>query len=273
MDEQKPPSQEAESLKRNKSSGIRIDSTVMVAAITTIGTIAAGIITSIVAPIITKQISTPTAPSPSTPSASSAPTPTETAPKPDAKENQPVTLLKETFDNNQYGWSIWENGKFYNSSLQGGHYSIEGKNEKSSVEVITPPFDKPKNFDLEVTAKWKEGSKTRPYALVFGVDANTYYSFNVNANGEVGVWLTEDSKPQSDPISWKGGLANVSDGSSSNKIRIEVRDNSILYYVDNKFGGRVKAALWLTNNDKWAIGVMVAGIEKVSFDDLIMTKK
>jgi len=213
------------------------------------------------------------------------PEPTSTVPEPTraptatppTKALEPTTaagkvLFKESFGDNANGWTIWKPGTNYHAYLENGEYVIEPKSPSNAPEVMPMTFQRPANFDLEVSAIWKSGVTDHRYGLVLGVDADTYYTFGASGNGQAVVGINKggagDGIP--DPIGWKPKTAREGDGVSFNKLKIEVRDNKISYYVNDRYIGEIANAIM---RDKWAIGVMVQDKQKVAFDDLVLTAR
>jgi hypothetical protein len=181
-------------------------------------------------------------------------------------------LFKESFGDNANGWAIWKPGTNYDAYLENGEYVIEPKTPSNAPEVLPMAFPRPENFDVEVSAIWKSGVTDHRYGLVLGIDADTYYTFGTSGNGQAVVGINKagagDGLP--DPIGWKPNTAREGDGVSFNKLKIEVRDNRIAYYVNDRYIGEITNAII---RDQWAIGVMVQDEQKVAFDDLVLTAR
>ena len=181
-------------------------------------------------------------------------------------------LFKESFGDNANGWAIWKPGTNYDAYLENGEYVIEPKIPSNAPEVMPMTFQRPENFDVEVSAIWKSGVTDHRYGLVLGIDADTYYTFGASGNGQAVVGINKGGAGEGipDPIGWKPKTAREGDGVSFNKLKIEVRGNKISYYVNDRFIGEIANAII---RDKWAIGVMVQDKQKVAFDDLVLTAR
>ena len=181
-------------------------------------------------------------------------------------------LFKESFADNANGWAIWMPGTNYDAYLENGEYVIEPKSPSNAPEVIPMTFQRPENFDVEVSTIWKSGVTDHRYGLVLGVDADTYYTFGASGNGQAVVGINKggagDGIP--DPIGWKPKTAREGDGVSFNNLKIEVRGDKISYYVNDRYIGEIANAII---RDKWAIGVLVQDKQKVAFDDLVLTAR
>ncbi|MCU0502456.1 MAG: hypothetical protein MUC51_11955 [Anaerolineae bacterium] len=196
---------------------------------------------------------------------------------PSPKASEPTTaagkvLFKESFGDNANGWAIWKPGSDYDAYLEDGEYVIEPKVPKNAREVMPMTFQRPENFDLELSAIWKSGVNNHRYGLVLGSDAETYYTFGASGNGQAVVGLNKGGAGEGvpDPIGWKPKAAREGDGVSFNKLKIEVRGDKISYYVNDRRIGEITNAII---RDKWAIGVMVQDKQKVAFDDLVLTAR
>jgi hypothetical protein len=180
-------------------------------------------------------------------------------------------LLKESFEDNSNGWAIAKNGGYYNSYFEDGKYVIETKNEGASPEMIAMKSRMPENFDLEVTTIWRHGVNNSRYGLALGIDRETFYTFGVSGNGQAVVGITKEGKAiMPEPIVWKPGSARVGNGFTENRLRIEVRGEKISYYVNEKHIGDIFNSIIL---EKWAVGAMVQGEQKVAFDNMILTSR
>jgi hypothetical protein len=208
------------------------------------------------------------------------------APTPETKSSPPIEqpqksvqtriggntlLLKESFEDNSNGWAIAKNGAYYNSYFEDGKYVIETKNEGASPEMIAMKSRRPENFDLEATTIWRHGVNNSRYGLALGIDRETFYTFGVSGNGQAVVGITKEGKAiMPEPIVWKPGSARVGYGFTENRLRIEVRGEKISYYVNDKHIGDIFNSIIL---EKWAVGAMVQGEQKVAFDNLILTSR
>jgi hypothetical protein len=180
-------------------------------------------------------------------------------------------LLRETFEDNSNRWAIARDGQLYNAYLEDGKYVMEVKNDLTSTEVMPKTFQVPENFDLEVTTIWKDGVIDQGYGLVLGLDRNTRYAFDVSGNGQAMAQFFKEGEPVISSISWQPGSAREGDGSSENRLKIEVRGKKISYYVNDKHIGDIPKANVI---EEWAaVGVTVGGKQKVAFDDLILTAR
>jgi hypothetical protein len=177
-------------------------------------------------------------------------------------------LIYDTFDDNRNGWRIWENGMYYDAYFKNGVYIIETKNELLSNEVIKPSFNLPQKFRLEVKSTWEKGIHNERYGLLFGVDANNYYLFGVSGNGQAVVGMTQEGVGLPNPINWQLNAANIGDGNTSNHLRLDVKDNDITYYVNDRKIGTIRNTMITAN---WIVGIAVAAQQQVAFDDLKFT--
>jgi hypothetical protein len=212
-------------------------------------------------------------PKPPEPSATAVEPTRAPAATPSPKAPEPTTagkvLFKESFADNANGWAIWKPGTSYDAYLENAEYVIEPKVPRNATEVMPMTFQRPANFDVEVSTIWKSGVNDHRYGLVLGIDAETYYTFGASGNGQAVVGINKggagDGVP--DPIGWKPKTAREGDGVSFNRLKIEVRGDKISYYVNDRLIGEVANAII---RDKWAIGVMVQDKQKVAFDDLVL---
>ena len=118
-------------------------------------------------------------------------------------------LFKESFGDNANGWAIWMPGTNYDAYLENGEYVIEPKNPGNAPEVIPMTFQRPENFDVEVSTIWKSGVQDHRYGLVLGIDGDSYYTFGVSGNGQAVVGINKAGAGDGIPdlIDWKPNTA------------------------------------------------------------------
>ena len=186
-----------------------------------------------------------------------------------AREPSPQNgvLLHETFDDNSRGWPDTRGGDSYDAYYDNGAYAVRTKNELTSLEVISPGFARPQRFDLELTATWKEGVDNSRFGLVLGVDRSTYYSFAVSGNGQATIAQHIDNQPGPEVMPWTLDSARRGNGTASNLLKVEVRGDDLTYFVN---GIRLEQVRNTLIKDRWSVGVMVQGRQRVTFDDLVI---
>jgi tetratricopeptide (TPR) repeat protein len=181
-----------------------------------------------------------------------------------------ATLLAEEFDDAKLGWKVWTNGEFYDAVFEGGSYVVRTKNEKCSLEVISPPFDAPQDFDLELRSVWRSGVENTAYGVVLGIDRDRNYHFAVSGNGQSVVWDSDANAR--DPAGWRAGTALVGDGTTANRQTVEVRGKRLLYLVN---GHPIVAfeSRYALSGRQWVVGVRVCKQETVAFDQLRIVRR
>lgn len=186
----------------------------------------------------------------------------------------------ENFDDDRWGWSVRTSGKNSDAYFDNGKYIIQRKKpEKCTVEMITPPFNMPEHVDIELASIWKSGQvDNQTYGLVLGSSRNNYYVFSIYGDGGAKVYLALNgrfghSKPESVMVDYKSGKAFPGDGMTSNVQKIQIRGDYFLYYVNNKYIGRVHNTELKFDRNDWRIGVVVCQQQEVAFDQLKIAEK
>ena len=181
-------------------------------------------------------------------------------------------LFKEDFADNSNGWRIFSSGSYYDAYFDEGRYVIDNKNEKISVELIFVEFQRPKNFDLELSAFWRSGVTNSWYGLVLGVDRYTFYRFGVSANCHSMIRITGKDKHERILYQINGAPGSVRkvDEYSSDRLKIEDRGEKISCYVNGVHIGDIINTIIF---DQLAIGVMVEDKQMVAFDNLVLTAR
>ncbi len=182
-------------------------------------------------------------------------------------------LLNESFSMLSYrrGWAKRVNDEKYDAYIStAGEYVINTKTNTSAIVGIRPLFILPDRCDIELVSTWKSGMDNRPYGLLIGTDLKDFYRFAVSADGHAKASRYINGTIQSNSVSLKDGGAVRSDGIRKNLHKVEVRGDTLRYYVNGNLVGEIDSRL---KRNQWFVGVTVSDRQEVTFDDLKITER
>jgi hypothetical protein len=176
-------------------------------------------------------------------------------------------LLRDDFGADHLAWPVYEGGQFYDAGFEAGRYFIATKNERCSMELITPPRALPSRWTVEVDASWRRGVDNNAYGLVIGNDREDYITFGLSGNRQAVIWLNLGDKAAPDVMSWKVMTGTIR-ADSPNLIRVEVRGRQMAYYVNGALVHRFTDPL--PPGDR-KLGFRVCGQQRADFDNLVVS--
>ncbi len=145
-------------------------------------------------------------------------------------------VFNENFKNNDNNWQIGDLSN-YSSKITGNGLLVEHEYSQQkgylNAQIIHLPFDQTKEFTIEALVKFKNGSGSKQYGIVYGFrDWDNYNAFWINANGEFaidckikGLSIETNQFKASDHINVYG----------ENKIKIfKVASGKVYYSVNGK---------------------------------------
>ncbi|MBU1171709.1 MAG: caspase family protein [Proteobacteria bacterium] len=193
-------------------------------------------------------------------------TPEKKGPLPVTPASSDKVLFHDTFDSNENAWALWPNGEFYTTSIEGGVFAMETRNELNSAEFLGRALALPENYDIEVSVTWLNGVDDRSYGVSLGSDPQNRYSFGVSGNGWAMVSGYKNNQLlEPSPIPWKAGMAYVGNGRTKNQLRIQARGGSYSFYVNNMMVGTVFIPI---PRSQIRLGFFVENKQRIAFDDL-----
>jgi uncharacterized caspase-like protein len=180
-------------------------------------------------------------------------------------------VLSEDFAANTRGWSVNPAWQYYSTDMRDGHYFLETKNDKCSVEVIPLPGDLSPNFDVELVSVWKYGKNNSGYGLALGRDRDNNYHFVISGNAQAAIWANENNQPKPDLLSWRQmSSIRQGDGRAANIQKVDVRGTTMTYSVNGQVVGQVNN---LYGYPLSVVGVRVCYQQMVAFDHLTVIEK
>ncbi len=164
---------------------------------------------------------------------------------------------------------MYVNGPFYDAVFQDNRYVMETKNERKSLEMLPLPPGATGDYDVELVSVWLRGINNNAYGLMLGQDRLNVYTFGVSANGQSVIWVNVNDIPVDDAMPWRPNTAPISDGRYVRNVqRVEVRGETLSYYVNNSLISRIRSQFSLKS-----FGVCVAGQQAVAFLQVKITRR
>ncbi|MBI5470753.1 MAG: hypothetical protein HY961_00265 [Ignavibacteriae bacterium] len=174
--------------------------------------------------------------------------------------------FQDTFDSNKNGWTVGTTAEYKAEIIQGA-YIIENLAEKSIQAFWRKvALDTTKDFSIEVSTKWLDGTNKSGYGLIWNHDdwPNTR-QFLINANGSFRLWDMKNGNGGSKD--WV--TTEIINKEGENKLKVKREGNNILYYINGNLVFRNAYRGFYGNN----FGVYVFNEQKVQFDDFVVTKE
>lgn len=167
------------------------------------------------------------------------------------------------------GWNVKKDATGV-SSFEAGKYTVESITPECTWNAISPGIAPPKNYDLELVSTWKSGAQDKEYGLIIG-NNKKFYSFGAVCTKQADIQLFKDDELKTDVLPWKPATVLCQGaGKGTNKQRIEVRGETITYYVNDVLVGTTNDEL---GGDDRFFGVRVCGKQKVAFDEMSIQPK
>ena len=179
-------------------------------------------------------------------------------------------LLIEHFAANDNGWTIPTGDKRVSADFKKGKYILQSSDEGCHWAGITPSFEKPGDFDIELAGMANMKDDTQGYGLALGNDRDNAYNFLVSGSGQAKAELYKNGEPQPEHTPWKDGADGKTPETTVNRLKLEVRADILKYYVNGRYIGEIKNELDMKD---WFIGLAVCGRQTVSFDQLTLTER
>lgn len=175
-------------------------------------------------------------------------------------------LVYDTFTTNENAWALWPNGEYYATTLQGGTFVMETRNELNSAEFIGSSLSLPEEYDIDVDTTWLNGVDNRSYGLTLGTDTQNRYNFSVSGNGWAMVsGYRNNQLIAPNPIEWASGMSQLGDGRTVNTLKLKVRGGSCDYFVNGRLIGSILLSL---PRSQLRVGFFVENRQRIAFDNL-----
>ncbi|HEX9021451.1 MAG TPA: hypothetical protein VF903_09335 [Nitrospirota bacterium] len=174
-------------------------------------------------------------------------------------------LFMENFSSNTQGWALSTGDRRASSSFSGGKYLVQSENDGCHWAGITPSFDQPHDFDVELVSEAKSKADALGHGLSLGVDRENIYNFLTTGNGEAKVELYRNGESQPDPVPGKAVASGKPSETMTTRQKIEARGDTLRYFVNDQYVGEIKNEL---AGNGWFLGLAVCGKQRVEFDQL-----
>lgn len=149
---------------------------------------------------------------------------------------------------------------------EGDTYLVERKKEASySIPTAFCELDYEDNWVIQCDTTWLEGVVGWSYGIVFGRTKGSFYFFGINAAGQYMIAKYEDWTYNS-YVEWKD--SNNLKKKGSNNLRIEKKENSLNFFVNNHYVDTWQAEPFFGKN----FGFKVTKNQKVSFRNFKFSK-
>jgi hypothetical protein len=179
-------------------------------------------------------------------------------------------LLVENFNANENDWSVPVRDKHVYAGFDNGKYSIRSKNDECHWAGITPSFDKPRDFDIELLSTGAARADVQGHGLALGSDHENACNFLVAGNGRAKIELYKNGEPQ--PALMTGKESDVGKPLTGpvNRQKIEARGDTLRYFLNDRYIGEIKNEF---DTKAWYLGLTVCGKQTVEFDQLKLIER
>jgi hypothetical protein len=169
----------------------------------------------------------------------------------------------------------WSEGVYENCSITHKWVWGDGYKHRIKSNIDRCPFCKvklnyynmPVNYNINFISKWDSGVIKNAYGLILGKDMNNYYGFGASGSGHSIVWHRKDGELVENPVNWTSNSIYVGDGKMTNRHKIEVRDNHVKYYANDRLISEFKMDIKI---EDWILGFQVCGKQNITFSKLIV---
>lgn len=125
------------------------------------------------------------------------------------------------------------------------------------------------NIEVSVDTEWMEGANNNGYGILFCSTPSTGYGFGISGNGgfKLSRWdaETETENPPITLIDWAFSSEIAQEG--KNTLRVVLTGHTITLYINDKNIGSVIDSHYSSGH----VGLFVSGVQKVAFDNLVVT--
>ncbi len=176
-------------------------------------------------------------------------------------------LFVDNFNANETAWTVPAGDKKVYAGFENGKYIIQSRNDECHWAGITPSFDRPRDFDIELVSSGAAKADVQGHGLALGSDRDNAYHFLVAGDGEAKIELYKNGDPQPAPVIGKESNAEKA---PVNRQKIEARGDALRYYLNDRFIGEIQNELDMKT---WYLGLAVCGKQTVEFDQLKLIER
>lgn len=164
------------------------------------------------------------------------------------------------------GWPELDNDD-HRLEIDGDAYVIERKNAKITAATTLADFDDSERWLIECDAEWMAGDDNCAFGLVIGRGNNSFFSFDISANGYYRFGRTIDWNFEN-IIEWTKDDDDVIAGYDLNHIEVEREVNNLILRINGFVVGTVPHEPFFGNS----FGFRVSGEQTVHFTKLKLSK-
>ncbi len=179
-------------------------------------------------------------------------------------------LLVDNFNANENAWAVPSGDKHVYAGFSNGEYSIQSKNDECHWAGITPSFNRPHNFDIELVSAGTSKADVQGYGLALGNDRENAYNFLFTGSGQAIIELYKNGDSQPSLVTGKEGAVEKSFDSPIIRQKIEARGDILRYYLNDRLIGEIKNEL---DMKAWYLGLAVCGKQTVEFDQFKLIER
>jgi hypothetical protein len=179
-------------------------------------------------------------------------------------------LFIENFNANENSWAVPAGDRHVYAGFSGGKYRIQSKNDECHWAGISPSFDRPHDFDIELVSTDAAKTDVQGHGIALGKDRENAYNFLVAGSGRTTIELYKNGDAQPALATGKEGDAGKPSKGQVNRQKIEARGDMLRYYLNDRFAGEIKNEL---DMKAWYLGLTVCGKQTVEFDQLKLIER
>lgn len=151
--------------------------------------------------------------------------------------------------------------------IEGDTYVIEQKTEKTAAATTLADFDDSERWLIECDAEWMAGDDNCGFGLVFGRGNNSFFSFDISANGYYKFERTIDWNFEN-IIEWTKDDDEIIAGYDLNHIQVERDVNDLILRINGSVVATIPHEPFFGNR----FGFKVYGEQTVHFTNLKLSK-
>jgi hypothetical protein len=179
-------------------------------------------------------------------------------------------LFIENFNANENSWTVPAGDKHVYAGFSSGKYRIQAKNDECHGAGISPSFDRPHDFDIELVSTGAAKTDVQGHGIALGSDRENAYNFLVAGSGQAKIELYKNGDAQPALAAGKENDVGKPSQDPVNRQKIEVRGDILRYYLNDRFAGEIKNEL---DMKAWYLGLTVCGKQTVEFDQLKLIER
>lgn len=179
-------------------------------------------------------------------------------------------LLVDNFNTNENAWTVPAGDKKVYAGFGKGKYSIQSKNDECHWAGITPSFDRPQDFDIELVSTSTSKADVQGHGLALGSDRGNAYQFLIAGSGQAKIELYKNGDFRPALVTGNEDAVGKASEIPVNRQKLEARGDMLRYYLNDRFVGEIKNELDLK---AWYLGLAVCGKQAVEFEQFKLIER